>query len=120
MKVGSIESSIRSKTNKALAPKHIELVNESRLHSRNPRGETHFNLFVVSESFVGMPLVKRHQLVMQLFEQERAQGLHALTLRTLTPDEWRKKTQDSQGVQKDAKGALDSPACQHGPKDESD
>ena len=50
---------------------------------------THFSAIVISPSFEGLSLVKQHQLVMNAlradFDTER---LHALQLRTFTPEKW--------------------------------
>jgi acid stress-induced BolA-like protein IbaG/YrbA len=50
---------------------------------------THFSAVVVSPEFESMPLVRQHQTVMKAlkadFDTER---LHALQLRTFTPDAW--------------------------------
>lgn len=47
----------------------------------------HLEATVVSESFVGMPLVDQHRQVMQSLKAEFAGDLHALKLKTRTPDE---------------------------------
>ena len=47
----------------------------------------HLEAKVVSKSFVGMPLVDQHRQVMQLLKAEFAGNLHALKLKTSTPDE---------------------------------
>ena len=50
---------------------------------------THFAAFVVSESFEGMPLVRQHQAVLKsLREDFDSERLHALQLKTFTPDAW--------------------------------
>lgn len=85
----SIEQSMREKVEKTFSPQHLELVNESGSHHRGG-DETHFKLLVVSPMFEGMSRVDRQRKVQLLFDQERAQGLHALTLRLLTPEEWEK------------------------------
>lgn len=78
---------IRGHLGEALSPVHIELVDESHMHS-GPGRETHFNLVVVSEAFAGLPLVRRQRRVYEALAPELATGLHALTMRTLTPAEW--------------------------------
>lgn len=88
----------------ALAPVHLELVDESHMHS-GPARETHFNLVVVSAAFDGLRPVRRHQLVYDSLQAELDTGLHALTLRTLSPSEW----QAAQGPL-----ASPSPACMGG------
>lgn len=54
-----------------------------------PSGEgCSFNLTVVSASFAGEPLLKRHRRVMAALNDLITSGqLHAVTLKTLTPDE---------------------------------
>lgn len=56
-----------------------------------PSGEgCSFNLTVVSASFAGEPLLKRHRRVMAVLNDLIASGeLHAVTLKTHTPEEFR-------------------------------
>ena len=49
----------------------------------------HFEAFVVSASFEGLPLVRQHQMVLNsLKEQLAANIVHAVALKTFTPDKW--------------------------------
>lgn len=53
----------------------------------------HFNALIVSESFTGLNAVKRQQRVYAALGDVFENGtLHALSLKTLTPDEWRAQT----------------------------
>lgn len=51
--------------------------------------ETHFRLVVTSEAFKSKMQPARHRMVYELLkdELERAGGIHALQLRTRTPEE---------------------------------
>lgn len=71
-----------------LDPVHLEVVNESHMHSVPANSETHFKVTVVSERFSGQMPVARHRLVNRILEQELAGGVHALALHTKTPGEW--------------------------------
>ena len=48
----------------------------------------HLQAIVVSPVFNGMPLVKQHQLVMNSLKDAFAQSVHALGLKTFTPEKW--------------------------------
>jgi stress-induced morphogen len=47
----------------------------------------HFEAVVVSPSFDGLPTLKRHRLVYATLGRYMGNEIHALGLRTLTPDE---------------------------------
>lgn len=79
-----IETAIRG----AFNPLHLEVVDESHMHSVPPGAESHFKLLVVSESFSGQNLVARHRSVNAVLRPELEGGLHALALHTWTPEEW--------------------------------
>jgi len=51
-------------------------------------GGDHFQALVVSPLFTGKGLVQRHQLVYGSLKGAMADRIHALALRTLTPEEW--------------------------------
>ena len=48
----------------------------------------HFEAIVVSPSFEGMLLVKQHQMVMKVLKAAFNESLHALSLKTFTPEKW--------------------------------
>lgn len=82
---------IRDKLTRALAPSRLEIVDESHLHKGHAGaregGETHFRLLVVAERFTGLSRVERHRLVNAALAEELADRVHALAMRTLSPDE---------------------------------
>jgi stress-induced morphogen len=51
--------------------------------------ETHFRVYITSDSFKGKMQPARHRMIYTLFKDEMAQegGIHALQLRTRTPEE---------------------------------
>ena len=48
----------------------------------------HFEAIVISDTFVGIPLVKQHQVVMNALKDEFKERVHALALKTFTPEKW--------------------------------
>jgi BolA protein len=88
-KAASLETKLRDK----LEPQHLEVVNESHMHSVPQGAETHFKVVVVSSLFEGMSAVKRHQLVYGALADEMSKkpaqgGIHALAITSRTPAEW--------------------------------
>jgi stress-induced morphogen len=82
---------IRQAIEAALTVTGIEVQDESRLHAGHagaaPGGETHYSVTVVSPDFAGMARLARSRAVHAVLAGEFAGGLHALSLRLLTPDE---------------------------------
>lgn len=72
----------------ALAPLHLEVVNESFMHSVPAGSETHFKVVIVSPQFDGKRQVARHQSIYKILADELAGGVHALALHTYTQGEW--------------------------------
>ena len=102
----TVYQTIERKITASLAPAHLEVINESHMHSVPPDSESHFKLVIVSQRFAGETLLGRHQAVNRILADELANHIHALSLLTLTPDEWRAKG-----------GAIpDSPPCLGGGK----
>ena len=86
--MGPREQRINDILNHSLAPTHMELENESHKHSVPANSETHFKILVVSTAFAGKSRIDRQRMVNELLKAELQSGLHALTQRTLTPEEW--------------------------------
>ncbi len=48
----------------------------------------HFEALVVTTAFIGLSPVKQHQLVYQALGERMREEIHALALRTMTPEQW--------------------------------
>ena len=48
----------------------------------------HFEAIIVSAAFQGKSPVQRHQLVYAALGDRMREEIHALSMRTLTPDQW--------------------------------
>ncbi len=85
----------------SLQTQHLDVLDESHMHSRGL--ETHYKAVIVSELFVGLNAVKRHQKAYAAVVGELMGQIHALALHTYTLEEWAQ-----QGV------APASPTCKGG------
>jgi BolA family transcriptional regulator, general stress-responsive regulator len=82
---------IRTKLTAALAPTRLAIIDDSHRHAghsgHDARGETHFDVTVVSGVFAGQSRVARQRVVYNILSDELSERVHALALRTLTPEE---------------------------------
>jgi len=65
----------------------FEIVDESHMHAGRAGQESHFKILLVSPSFENSSRVQRQRRVQDLLKNEFDLGLHALSLRLLTPAE---------------------------------
>ena len=49
----------------------------------------HFSAVIVSPAFAGKRLIQRHQLVYAALGERMREEIHALSMKTLTPEEYR-------------------------------
>ncbi len=82
---------IREKLLHTFEPARLDLVDESHRHAGHvgarPEGETHFKVTIVASAFEGQPRVARHKMVYDALSAEMSGPVHALALKTLTPEE---------------------------------
>ena len=74
-----------------LAAQHVEVVDESHLHAGHAGaagGAGHFRTLIVSTRFEGKSLVERQRLVYGALSELMRDEIHALAMRTLTPEQW--------------------------------
>jgi acid stress-induced BolA-like protein IbaG/YrbA len=57
---------------------HIEVAGDGR----------HFQAIIVSPAFAGKRTVQQHQLVYAALGDRMREEIHALSMKTLTPEEW--------------------------------
>jgi len=80
---------VEQKLIEAFSPDVLELVNESSMHNVPEGSESHFKAIIVSDMFAGLRPVQRQQRVYEVLSDELADGIHALTMQTLTQVEWK-------------------------------
>jgi acid stress-induced BolA-like protein IbaG/YrbA len=71
--------SVRDGIQAGLSCEHVEVVGDGQ----------HFQALVVSDEFSGRNRVQRHQLVYAALGERMREEIHALSMRTLTPEEWK-------------------------------
>jgi acid stress-induced BolA-like protein IbaG/YrbA len=74
---------IKARIEENLAATHVQVIDLG--------GGDHIRAVVVSPRFAGLPLLKQHKLVLDLFQAEiNSNEVHALTVKTLTPEQFDK------------------------------
>ena len=68
-------------------PLHVDVVDESYMHSGGPNAESHFKVVLVCEAFEGKALLARHRAVNAVVDMNK-HAIHALALHTYAPSEW--------------------------------
>jgi acid stress-induced BolA-like protein IbaG/YrbA len=71
----SIEEAIRG----AIECSHVEVRGDDGVH---------FEALIVSPAFAGLARVRRHQMVYAALGDRMREEIHALSMHTLSPEEW--------------------------------
>ena len=74
----------------SLSPLRLELTDDSAKHAGHAgakSGGGHFRLLIVAECFRGKSTLARHRLVHDALGELMRSRIHALSIRSLTPDE---------------------------------
>ena len=87
----SVAARIEEKLTAALSPQRLDVIDDSHQHAghsgAHPEGESHFSVTVVASAFEGKSRVERQRMVYTALADEMANRIHALALKTQTPDE---------------------------------
>jgi stress-induced morphogen len=74
---------IKARIEQNLETTHVQIIDLG--------GGDHIRAVVVSPQFQGLPLIRQHKLVLDLFTSEIGSNeVHALTVKTLTPEQFDK------------------------------
>ncbi len=91
-----MQTRLEDKIGEALTPVVLEIENESHKHSSGLGTESHFKVLVVSSRFAGQSRVERQRRVHEILAEELRGGIHALSLRLLTPEEHNRAMESNQ------------------------
>ncbi|MEJ0010765.1 MAG: BolA family protein [Alphaproteobacteria bacterium] len=87
----TVAETIRRALDARFRPLLLSVADDSAKHAGHEGaregGESHFSVTVVSAEFSGLSRVARHRLVYDALGAQFARGLHALSIRALTPEE---------------------------------
>ncbi|KAM0441137.1 hypothetical protein ACHAPT_000442 [Fusarium lateritium] len=108
-----VEDTIRAKASPTTKRNALKIYNDSHLHAHHKpmqgstSSETHFRLVITSDAFTSKMQPARHRMVYALLRDEMALegGIHALQLRTLTPEEEERQKQKKEAAARAAAAA---------------
>lgn len=86
---------ITQRLQEALAPCHLEIVDDSPSHAGHAgaiqSGGGHFHAMIVSPSFEGRSLIARHKLVYEALGDLMKNDIHAFSMKVFSPTEYQNK-----------------------------
>lgn len=86
-----VRDSIFQKLSLKFSPQELEVIDESEKHrghaGHDPRGESHFQVRIIAESFRGKGRVERHRMVHETLANEIKERIHALSIKAFYPGE---------------------------------
>ena len=91
----SLRERITSILTKELTPIYLDVTDFSERHRGHAgygeKGESHFDVVIVSDIFSGKSRVDRQRVIYDVLAEELKSQIHALTLKTLTVEEAKKR-----------------------------
>lgn len=95
----SIKQRLHHKLTEEFCPIHLSVIDDSHKHAGHASapdgGDSHFTVILASKAFAGLTKLDRQRIVMNMLESKFNQGLHALSLRIFTSEEWIEKSKIS-------------------------
>ncbi|MBD2150856.1 BolA family transcriptional regulator [Pseudanabaena sp. FACHB-1277] len=76
----------------------VEITDRSDQHKHHqgrknaPEGSGHYDLIIVSECFADTTIMQQHRMVYNALSDQMQTTIHALSIKTYTPDLWTKTT----------------------------
>tara|TARA_B100000902_G_scaffold11702_1_gene14270 strand:- start:1391 stop:1684 length:294 start_codon:yes stop_codon:yes gene_type:complete len=92
MKLEELQKIISKKISEVVTVDSIEVYDYTAQHENHATfdGNFHLSMTLISPDFEGMSLIERHQLVYKAVDEYMDGEIHALTMKTYTPEEHQK------------------------------
>lgn len=89
--IDMLKTRIETKLQNTFSPLYLKVEDDSHRHvghvGHRLGGESHFSVTLVSSVFTGLSRIQRHQKVYACLDEELKDGVHALCLKILSPEE---------------------------------
>lgn len=89
--IGPVATEIEKRLRQALAPTHLEVINDSARHSGHAgddgSGESHFTVVIEAPAFAAMSRLERQRAVNAALGELLRERIHALAIRASAPAE---------------------------------
>ena len=88
--IATIKSTLQEKIGATI----IEIADRSEQHKHHqgrmnaPVGSGHYDAIIVAESFTGKTMMQQHRMVYAALADQMQTTIHALALKTYTPEQW--------------------------------
>ena len=88
-----IGNKIEKKLGEQLEIHHIEIKDFTGRHLNHKQhdGGFHLEAIIVSDSFIDKTLIDRHKIIYAALGELLKHEIHAFSMKTLTPEEWKNK-----------------------------
>ena len=88
-----IGNKIEQKLGEQLELHHIEIKDFTGRHLNHKQhdGGFHLEAIIVSDSFIDKTLIDRHKIIYAALGELLKHEIHAFSMKTLTPEEWKNK-----------------------------
>ena len=86
MQFDELQSIVEKQLNEAFSPSYLLVKDQSHLHTGHGAPGSHVHVTIHSEAFVGVPLLKRHQMVYETLGPLVGNEIHAIVIRALEPE----------------------------------
>tara|TARA_B100000579_G_scaffold101320_1_gene80604 strand:+ start:441 stop:728 length:288 start_codon:yes stop_codon:yes gene_type:complete len=92
-----ISSTIEQKLINIIKLMHFEVKDFTGRHLNHEQhnGGFHLEAVIVSENFINKSLIERHKIIYEALGDLLKHEIHAFSMKTLTPDEWENKKNES-------------------------
>jgi len=92
-----ISSKIEQKLINIIKVMHFEVKDFTGRHLNHEQhnGGFHLEAVIVSENFINKSLIERHKIIYEALGDLLKHEIHAFSMKTLTPDEWENKKNES-------------------------
>jgi BolA family transcriptional regulator, general stress-responsive regulator len=90
------EKEMNERLEQQFSPSYLKLIDQSHTHTPDQhveemkKTERLYELFIVSDAFKGMSLLRRHQAIYKALNVGTNEAIHGITIHAYSPVEWAK------------------------------